>query len=178
MATDIEKLDTLQDIDMSDPADIQQVWSEIQATVNKINQVIDGLNGLDDDYLTKTNPQMNGGSSLRIADGTSYKQLLTRTQDPSGYDVIILGNNDDITCLRVTNVTDRPYTISNSGSRTALALLNDIPSIINNLTSTSTEDALSANQGRLLKGLIDDLQDAIDTINGKLDSAVYYQEDE
>lgn len=177
MATDIEKLDTLQDIDMSDPANIQQVWSEIQATVNKINQVIDGLNGLDSDYLTKTNPRMDEGSSLQIADGTSYKQLLTRTKDPANYDVIILGNNDDITCLRVTNVTDRPYTIANSGSRTALALFSDIPSIINNLTSTSTEDALSANQGRILKGSIDDLQNAINTINGKLDSAVYYEED-
>ena len=177
MATDIEKLDTLQDIDMSDPANIQQVWSEIQATVNKINQVIDGLNGMDSDYLTKTNPRMDEGSSLQIADGTSYKQLLTRTKDPTNYDVIILGNNDDITCLRVTNVTDRPYTIANSGSRTALALFSDIPSIINNLTSTSTEDVLSANQGRILKGLIDDLQNAINTINGKLDSAVYYEED-
>lgn len=177
MATDIEKLDTLQDIDMSDPANIQQVWSEIQATVNKINQVIDGLNGMDSDYLTKTNPRMDEGSSLQIADGTSYKQLLTRTKDPANYDVIILGNNDDITCLRVTNVTDRPYTIANSGSRTALALFSDIPSIINNLTSTSTEDVLSANQGRILKGLIDDLQNAINTINGKLDSAVYYEED-
>ncbi|WRK55237.1 hypothetical protein SD457_10795 [Coprobacillaceae bacterium CR2/5/TPMF4] len=66
MATNIEKLDTLQDIDMSDPANIQQVWSEIQTTVNKINQVIDGLNGLDDDYLTKTNPQMNEGVHLEL----------------------------------------------------------------------------------------------------------------
>lgn len=32
-----------------------------------------------------------------------------------------------------------------------------IPSVIDDLTSTSTNDALSANQGRILKGKIDDL---------------------
>ncbi len=37
--------------------------------------------------------------------------------------------------------------------------------VIDNLTSTSTEDALSANQGRVIKDLIDDLQEQIDEID-------------
>lgn len=177
MATDIEKLDTLKNIDMSDPSNIQQVWSEIQITVNKINQVIDGLNGLDDDYLTKTNPRINEGSSLQITDGTSYKQLIVRTTDPAGRDVLIFGNNEDLTCLRVADYGDRPYAISNAGSITELALLNDIPSVINNLTSMSITEALSANQGKELKRMIDNLQEIIDLINNNLDNAVYFKED-
>jgi hypothetical protein len=33
-----------------------------------------------------------------------------------------------------------------------------VPNVINNLTSTSTSDALSANQGKLLQDQIDDLK--------------------
>jgi hypothetical protein len=32
------------DIDMSDPADIREVWSEIQITIQYINKLIDVLN--------------------------------------------------------------------------------------------------------------------------------------
>ena len=41
--------------------------------------------------------------------------------------------------------------------------------VINNLTSTSTNDGLSANQGRVLKGMIDDLQSEISTVGGRVD---------
>lgn len=43
MAVDIPGKITIPDIDMSDPADIQQIWSEIQTIAQKINATIDVL---------------------------------------------------------------------------------------------------------------------------------------
>lgn len=40
--------------------------------------------------------------------------------------------------------------------------------VVDNLTSTSTTDALSANQGRVLKGLVDGLQDDISNIDSSI----------
>ena len=51
----------------------------------------------------------------------------------------------------------RGYTIASNGNELSMrgAVMNE--QIVNNLTSTSTANALSANQGRVLKGLIDSL---------------------
>lgn len=44
MAVDIPtKLNIPEDIDMSNPADIREIWNEIQVIVPKINEVIDVL---------------------------------------------------------------------------------------------------------------------------------------
>lgn len=43
MAVEIPDKITVPDIDMSDPADIRQVWGEIQAIAKKINDTIDVL---------------------------------------------------------------------------------------------------------------------------------------
>lgn len=43
MAVDIPGKITIPDIDMSDPADIQQIWSEIQTIAQEINDTIDVL---------------------------------------------------------------------------------------------------------------------------------------
>lgn len=58
------------------------------------------------------------------------------------------------------------YTSSSSGSYTNRDLTY-IPqaSVVNNLTSTSTTAPLSAKQGNVLKGLIDDLTETVDNIS-------------
>lgn len=58
------------------------------------------------------------------------------------------------------------YTGKNDGNYTSRVLSN-IPaaSVVNNLTSTSTTAPLAANQGNVLKGLIDDLTEIVDNIS-------------
>jgi hypothetical protein len=63
--------------------------------------------------------------------------------------------NDGILYIQKNWVTVNTFTANQSTSATANIT---VPNVINNVTSTSTSDALSANQGKVLQDQIDDLK--------------------
>ena len=115
----------------------------------------------------------------------NYKTLALTNQDASGqleagaeYYISTLGNNlKNLNSFSVTSLNDMTSAgsgaVITTGERQLVGTINDkvnITDVQNNLTSTSGNFPLSADQGRILKGFIDSINALLTSDNVDLDS--------
>ena len=115
----------------------------------------------------------------------NYKTLALTNQDASGqleagaeYYISTLGNNlKNLNSFSVTSLNDMTSAgsgaVITTGERQLVSTINDkinLSDVQNNLTSTSGNFPLSANQGRVLKGFIDSINALLTSDNVDLDS--------
>ena len=107
------------------------------------------------------------------ASGTLDEQSVAVVENPGGANNRkIWVMNDGSSYFSGIPSLFRGYTIASNGNELSMrgAVMNE--QIVNNLTSTSTANALSANQGRVLKGLIGDLTNLTTTDKTNLVAAI------
>lgn len=128
----------------------------LNSAIGKLEKGLDGK--------TAENPTFTEASTrANIASGESYSTILGKIKkfftdlktvafsgsynDLSDKPTIPTVNNGTLT-IQKNGTSVATFTANQSGNSTANI---DVPNVIDNLTSTSTTDALSANQGRVLK---------------------------
>lgn len=110
---------------------------------------------------SKLIPTETNTVSITVDEDVKSSNISANVKVSNGSDIIV--NNDGLYTKLSTEYENGILTIKVNGnirSQHALA----IPSIIDNLTSTSTTSALSANQGRVLKENIDNLKTSLSAV--------------
>lgn len=162
------------------------------SNITNLQSTLDGKSGTGhshNDYATTTNFNSHSGNTtahITAAERTNWDNAVTSSHTHNNKTVL-----DGITASKVSNWDDvyndfnSVFTINSNGDLqvkvnvigegeisaygSGSSTSNGAITIVDNLTSTATTAALSANQGRILKGLID---------NVDIDLSDYYNKDE
>ena len=140
-------------------------------TQAQVDDFVSGLNTTINQNDTAQTQALNTHKSSGDHDDRYYTQTQMDTTIANVRDEISQAGStasDELTTHKSSNDHDgRYYTKTQMDS--SLALKTDIASIVDNLTSTLTDVPLSANQGRVLKGLIDQINSTIMSDDATLD---------